>query len=655
MATYDVTTPSGGSGAGGSRPGVAVDPFRLRRALLGGRWLLLGVGLAGLVVGFVYAKFVMSSSYASTAVLKFEGITPIMGMPRPWSGDALGPAVEALKRQAILRRIADEVQFEGDLTTLKDSINYEITRGETVQIKVPGDSPEDAAQLARTVIDIFIQFHEERQGERVEVEIRRVNKRIAAAEAQADVARRRYNEFRDAHGIANLSTEQQSMLESAADLRAGSEVAVSEVRALEAQVKSLETQLASTPQTRVVAGGNTPERAAYQRLRQELAMARASLSESHPRVQSLQQQVNQLGAHVRSGGTGTWGGDGQLAANTTHQAIAEQLRTAKWNLEAQRERQRGLVGLAEKAQQRVEAFSDIEGEATALLSAVKVSESLMQGLRQTESALKDALRNPSSGFVILDPGSVPEYPERTKMKLVVFGAVPLVSFGLALLWVLWGEFRGFRVQTPAEIAFWGSGPVLGTTSWPNDSDGLDELVAGLDDYTPDAKGSVLIVGGSPHETPLALELADQMNNDWLITGGTPSGGPPPPQPTREPTPIQTPPPSAPYPVSRSTALATRPSIRPVEVLATRRGTERMKSEAWDGPLEGQALRRAARLADRVLVLVHSGALSIFQLNDTYRRLGREDGIGYVIVGLPGELSSLPDRMGDVAEFWQVSA
>jgi len=647
-------TPSGRTGSRGTRPGLAVDPFRLRRALLSGKWLLLGVGLAGLVVGFVYAKFVMTSSYESAAVLKFEGTPRIEGMPA--QSDALEPAAEALQRQALLKRIADEVGFEGRLTTLGRLIHYHVNlRGRTLRIVVPGDTGEDAAQFARTVIDIFIQYHEERQAKRVEVEIGRINKRIAAAEAQTAVARRRFDEFRDAHGIADLSTEQRSMLESAAKLRAESELAISEVRALEAQIKSLETQLASTPQTRVVTGGDSPERAAYQRLRQELATARATLSESHPRVQALQQQVNQLGAQLRSGGVGTSGGDGRLTTNTTHQAIAEQLRTAKSTFEALRERQRGLVELAEKAQQRVEAFSHIEGEASALLAEVKINESMVESLRRTETALDDTLRNPSSGFVILDPGSVPEYPVRNKRKTVVFGAVPLASFGLALLFVLWREFRGLRVQTPAEVAFWGRGPVLGTTSWPNDPHGLEELVAGLDDYAPDARGSVLIVGGSPHETSLALELGARMNNDWVITGGTPSGGPPVPQPIRAPTPIQTPPPSGPYPVSRSTALATRPSIRAVEALATRPGTERIKLEAWDGPFEGQALRRAARLARRVLVLVHSGALSVLQLNDTQRRLGRKDGIGYVIVGLPDELSSLPDRIGDVAEFWWVSA
>ncbi len=126
------------------------------------------------------------------------------------------------------------------------------------------------------------------------------------------------------------------------------------------KLESLQAQLASTPQTRVIATGNSPERAAYEELRRELATARATLSGDHPRVQALQHQVNQLRAQLRAGGTSN-SGDGLLATNTTYQAISMELRTAQVSLEALRERQRGLADLAEKAHQRVEAFSGHRG------------------------------------------------------------------------------------------------------------------------------------------------------------------------------------------------------------------------------------------------------------------------------------------------------
>jgi hypothetical protein len=312
--------------------------------------------------------------------------------------------------------------------------------------------------------------------------------------------------------------------------------------------------------------------------------------------------------------------------------------------------------MADKAQNRVEAFSGIEGEAAALLAEVQVNESLVGGLRGTEAVLEDALRDPPSGFVVLDPGAVPEYPVENRMKLVVFGAIPMIIVGFALLVVLRREFAGLLLETPAEVAFWGNGPVLGATSWPNDLQSLDELVAGLDDFVPRARGSLLIVGGSPDESRIASELADRMNSDWFPTDehvATPSASESVPAWHA---PLQTPPPSGPYPIggsgAQSVALVRRPSAPPSNAIRLASPGGELQLEAWDGPYESQSLRRAARIADRVVVIVRSGAMSAPRLNGIQNRVGRQEGIGYVVVGLPDELHSLPDRVGNVAAFWR---
>ncbi len=649
----DVARAEGSSGqAGSGRPGMPVDPYRLRRALTKGRRVLIGAAALGLLVGFLWAKLVMSSAYQTTAVLKYEGELRVAGMPA--TQDAIAPVADALKRQSVLRKIADETGFDGSLTTLEYAIDYDIDlMAATVHISVLGETAQDAADFAGIVTDVFMDYHKQRQAKRIEAEIARTAKRIEAAEYEVDIARRKYNEFREEHGIANLPTEQQSMVQSAAKLRADSQLAMSEIRALEAQVASLETLLASTSKTSVIGGGTSPERAAYNRLREELVNARATLSPEHPRVQALQQQVEQLGRELRSGG-GT-SSSGLVGANATYLAVDGQLRDTKSRLAALRERQKGLSEMADTAQNRVSTFSGIEGDASAFLAEVKVNENLVSGLRRTEAALEDALRDPPSGFVVLDPGAVPEYPVRNKMKTVVALALPMLTFGLALFIVLRREFGGLRVQTPAEVAFWGKGPVLAATTWPDDPLGLDELVAGLDDFAPRAKGSLLILGGSPNESRLAGELAERMNNDWfLIDTGAVASSTAASDPDER-APLQTPPPSGPYPISRtssqSVALARRPApkVQPIR-LATAK--EQLRLEAWDGPFEGQALRRAARLADRVVVLISSGAMSAPRLNGIQDRLGRQQGIGYILVGLSEELRSLPDRAGEVTAFWR---
>jgi hypothetical protein len=73
--------------------------------------------------------------------------------------------------------------------------------------------------------------------------------------------------------------------------------------------------------------------------------------------------------------------------------------------------------------------------------------------------------------------------------------------------------------------------------------------------------------------------------------------------------------------------------------------------AWNGPLSGPVLRRAARLAHRVLVVVSSG-MSVIDLARVQTRLGRDKGIGYVLVNLSDAYVDLQDRVGPVEAFWE---
>jgi hypothetical protein len=76
------------------------------------------------------------------------------------------------------------------------------------------------------------------------------------------------------------------------------------------------------------------------------------------------------------------------------------------------------------------------------------------------------------------------------------------------------------------------------------------------------------------------------------------------------------------------------------------------THAWLGANEGPALRRAARMADRVILLLSSGTESFTNVVDLRTRLGRDSGVGVVLLGLSPELLKLPDRVGDVDGFWR---
>lgn len=73
--------------------------------------------------------------------------------------------------------------------------------------------------------------------------------------------------------------------------------------------------------------------------------------------------------------------------------------------------------------------------------------------------------------------------------------------------------------------------------------------------------------------------------------------------------------------------------------------------AWNGPLAGPTLRRACRIADRVIVIVREGTIGALSLAELSVRLGREDGVGVLITGIDDSQVARADRVGAVREFW----
>jgi hypothetical protein len=93
----------------------------------------------------------------------------------------------------------------------------------------------------------------------------------------------------------------------------------------------------------------------------------------------------------------------------------------------------------------------------------------------------------------------------------------------------------------------------------------------------------------------------------------------------------------------------RPSAPPVQ---PRFGEVSGVALAWNGPLSGPVLRRAARLAHRVIVVVSAG-LSAVDLTRIRTRLGRDGGgVGYILVNVDDAYVVAEDRVGPVEEFWR---
>lgn len=635
----------------GEKLGNPVDPARVLRRLVRSRWWILGAFVIGVAIGLPVAKFVIKRDYRATAMLRYEGVPEIEGLQQAGTEEAdLGSKLQSIFVDDVLLEVKERLDMEEPTYVVGALIEAEADPAQVVRVSASATDPGRAAEFANTVVEVFLEHQVATQRQRIEAAIASLEERMGSSNQTLSAARQSYDTFRERHGIADLSTEQEAAIERAAELRAQRDLKESEIGALEARLEQLRRELRNTPRTTVQSTSvmASAEAEELRRLEAELAQTRANLSDEHPRVQALQQQISTLRERIQTSGM-----DKQRtthsSSNSRYTSLEASISEAQADLQAARQRLESLTTLAQEAQEKVEQFSSIEGEASGLLAEVRVNEQLLNELQTQKARLEGALTDPAHGFQTMDEASPPEYAEPSKKKYIVAAGFPAAFVFLTLLVLLWRELRGLSIQTTREAAFWGKGPVVGASVWPRVMQAIDDLIADMDDFIPDATGEMLVVGATEEANELAQQFAGRLNSDWYDTtlvgsmfddDGTPSLPPGTFEPADSMRPTTSMVPYKPHALAQARA-------HHIDM----QSPMQMKVGIWEGDLNGPALRRAARLADRVCVVVKAGDTSALELKKVKTRLGRDKGIGYILVNVDEPYASLPDRVGLVEIFW----
>ena len=657
-----------------SRPGAPIDPRRVVRALMAGKKWLLIAAVVGTVVGLLLGKFAVQHTYEASASIRYEGLP---GQPTIDVQRELPSLVSVTHSETILTQLRARMGLEASLDLMRRMVQVQSDAGNgLVTFTTTGGSPEEAAEMANALVEIFLDHHRQRRQVELETEDRSLGERLEAARRDLTGAREVYDQFRESNGITDLSAEQEQAIENAAELRSQADLAAAEVEALEARVAQLERELAATPRMEAVSSGTSASGRRLSALRQRLAEARGQgLSDDHPQVQSLARQVEAL---EQSGGGGS---STRMGVSSLHGQLESNLSEAQAELEATRQRQQSLTSLAAQASERTSRFSTIEGQAANLLARVNVADSLVTELGERRARIGDQLRDIQTGFRNVARAQPPESAVPSKKKYAVALGIPIAFIAAMLAMLLFRELRGLRVQTPAEVAYWGDGPVIGMSPWPRDKNALKELVGDMDDYAPTVAGTLLVVTPREEHYALAETIAGELDQDWVADTeyvDVPIAKlPPPPKvpalSTSDPSPDAEP---SDETFIEDGAIAGEIYDGPTEVglgialyegpteisgydprISERPGAPehdpRLRAAAWTRKPTGQQLRRAARLADRVLVMVVADTLMATELSAMKGRLGRESGVGYLLVNIAAHHEQLPDREGDVESFWIV--
>ena len=824
--TYDLGAEDE-SAAKPRRPGFPVEPRRLLRILVENRVPLLKAFLIASAVALL-GSFFVPKTYESTAQLLFEG-TPLLEPEgaRP-TADAFVQSASALNR---LREVRDRLGWDVSLDELDGMIDVSFDGKATMFIDGTAGTAEDAHELARAALAVFLARQVSFNSHKLEALTSENLAALERAKERREEANEAYDAFRKKSGRPDLIREQEQLLARAAEFRAKADDAAVEVAAQQARIKELEKAQRELP-NQIVASATrgSPIDTPLVQARSELAAARSSLSEQHPTVQALKQRVASLQAQRK--GQRSELGEQTLAANPARAAVDQQLATARAALAGAKERESALRVLLDANKDEAESLALGEGEARQVLGELALADDRFEQLTERAAILRDAALSQLTGFRVLSVPMLPEDPQRSKPLVLLLTLLPALTVLIFALLIIARQLRSLTIEAPREVAWWGNGPVLGTSVWPRDGDALESFVAELEDHGVYGAGRTLVVPASEAEREIAcsfamrlaeapwiaaaiLDVGDRAARDSygsplvtpapgvhppsptgpakrLSSQGTPSvshgraiptiqGFVPPTDGTTPSTPVVTPPPASQGPSSsrppRKKTMIGLPAVqgsgtkristepvsptlsaesptasigpepfrrrrgaranvrmvvpvtssdssammsaargsevdedaflltRPIPVAideaastvavgeavhvnpdaadsvasdAVMRAAVRLLGDdedeitglrrtdpplppafgavagvalAWNGPLSGPLLRRAARLAHRVMVVVSSG-MSVVDLARVHTRLGREKGVGYVLVNVSDAYVDLHDRVGSVEEFWE---
>jgi uncharacterized protein involved in exopolysaccharide biosynthesis len=533
------------------------------------------------------------------------------------------------------------------LDDFKEKINLLFDgQSHLVVVEVTEGTGKGSARLANTLVEVFLDYQRRIGQARGREHLQAIETDIEVAQKQLQQARDGFETFRKEVGVSDFTLETKLAIEQVSVLKQQQAMSSTEALTEEARQRKLSEEFARAPAA-VQSGtiSSNPDALALSNLRTQLTSARAHLSPEHPQVIQLEAQIASLEQKVKSSPNNLVQGSVSVSSNPNYVALQQGLAQSKVSKEAAAERQESLRKQAEGAEKRLVQLTEAEGKAQQFTSRIGLLETRMNELETQRVRVRDEVRNAAADFRVVTSASVPEKSNPSKRRQIAI-RFPLGALVLAFLGILANELRGLRVHTAREAGFWANAAVIASSTWPREQTTLGVLVDELSDAAPAVRGTTLVVGARVNEVPLAREIAYWLSH---LTGWSQRGVVGANQPVvAEPMPRG----AANVHVAPELGPSNAPPASTGAALA-RRGNETLTiAQAWDGPPEGPSLRRAARLADRVLVVIAAGTLSVTEVAQLRSRLGRSNGIGLLLVGLNPDFVRLPDRVGEVERFWE---
>jgi capsular exopolysaccharide synthesis family protein len=338
---------------------------------------------------------------------------------------------------------------------LKHVLVRPITNTAILSLSVEWSDPVTSARIANQFASVFINHERELIGSQADSAISFLQKEMPAAEERMRAAQAALEAYQEQTGVADITTQTQSVLTNTASLESKQEQAESDARQYAAELEAIEEQLGSTPQT--IVGQRTVSsnpvamslESQISALTLQLEAARKQYTDDFPKVIELKSALllakRQLAAQPASVLSGT-----QDVPNPVYQTLSQQAATLEGQVAASNAQAETLAEQVAAQQPKIAELPSVTRRIVDLQRSAKSAEGVYLALQQKYQDAVISRTTALSDVSVTQPADPAVYTVTPNLlfNLALGFAVGLV---LAITAVFAAEFFDDRYRTEDDV------------------------------------------------------------------------------------------------------------------------------------------------------------------------------------------------------------
>ncbi len=362
---------------------------------------------------------------------------------------------ELIQEPAVAQQVARDLKI-ADSNALSSAVSVKpVTDTSILTIFATWRNPALSAQIANDFARVFVAHERELVAQQADAALAFLQNELPQAEQNLRSSQEALSDYQAQVGIADLPTQTQNDITTAAALDAKAQSVELDGRQAAAQLGAVEAQLARTPATILVSQNQAANPVSGQldtqiaTLKSQLSAARQQYTDDYPTVVSLKAQVAQAERAVKSQPRQVIAGT-QTGPNPVYQALTQQAATLEGQISAAQAQATTVAGQRRAVQPKLDRLPEESRRIGELQRSVKGSQDVYDALQRKYQDATISKNTALSDVTITQPADPTVYTSKPSIGLNLAIGI-LVGLALALGTVFTVEFFDDRFRTETDV------------------------------------------------------------------------------------------------------------------------------------------------------------------------------------------------------------